>query len=100
MLTVLRIVYALESAAVSKPFCVPMTRGAATADENQHLRFRCLRTFNCGTSSVNCVRFFGDADHLLAGASDRKVYLLGAQHGVLHEFSGGQPVGRRVPRGA
>ena len=52
------------------------------------LRFRCMRTFNCGSSSVNCLRFFGDSDHLLAGASNKRIYLLGAQLGILHEFAG------------
>ncbi|KAL8437495.1 hypothetical protein ACSSS7_000877 [Eimeria intestinalis] len=55
---------------------------------SRHLKFGCLRVFNCGTRSVNCVRFFGDADHALAGTSDRTIYLLSAQHGILHEFSG------------
>lgn len=59
-----------------------------TEEEQQYLRFGCLRSFNCKTSSVNCVRFFGDADHVIAGASDRTIYLLSAQNGILHEFAG------------
>lgn len=64
--------------------------GATNEAEGKHhyLRFGCIRSFSCGTSSVNCVRFFGDADHAIAGASDRTVYLLSAQHGILHEFAG------------
>ncbi|KAL8274651.1 hypothetical protein Esti_001366 [Eimeria stiedai] len=57
-------------------------------EQSRHLKFGCLRVFNCGTRSVNCVRFFGDADHALAGTSDRTVYLLSAQHGIIHEFAG------------
>ncbi|KAL8452677.1 hypothetical protein Emed_001241 [Eimeria media] len=55
---------------------------------SRHLKFGCLRVFKCGARSVNCIRFFGDADHALAGTSDRTVYLLSAQHGIIHEFAG------------
>lgn len=62
---------------------------ASTAEEeSQYLRFGCLQSFNCGNSSINSAHFFGDADHILAGASNRTVYLLSAQHGILHEFAG------------
>ncbi|CDJ39741.1 hypothetical protein, conserved [Eimeria tenella] len=64
--------------------------GEAPEEELEFLRFGCLRTFRCGASSVNSLLFFGDADHLLAGASDKTIYLLGAQHGVLHEYKGKQ----------
>ncbi|KAL8433676.1 hypothetical protein Efla_007264 [Eimeria flavescens] len=63
-------------------------KAAAEDGQQQRLRFECLREFKCGSSSVNCVRFFVDADHALAGTSDRTVYLLSAQHGILHEFVG------------
>lgn len=69
-----------------------LTESGTAEEKQQYLRYGCLRSFNCGTSSVNCVRFFGDADHVLAGASDRTVYLLGAQYGILHQFAGGQPL--------
>ncbi|OEH75053.1 wd repeat domain-containing protein [Cyclospora cayetanensis] len=67
--------------------CDSTNEGNPTEKEQIHLKFGCLRSFRCGLSSINCVRFFGDADHLLAASSDKTVYLLGAQHGILHEFS-------------
>lgn len=65
-----------------------MDESVTAEEESQYLRFGCLRNFNCGNSSINSALFFGDADHILAGASNRTVYLLSAQHGILHEFAG------------
>lgn len=65
-------------------------------EESQDLKFACLRNFNCGNSSVNSAHFFGDADHILAGASNRTVYLLSAQHGIVHEFAGALSMRKKI----